>query len=465
MKYYLKSSEEYFKKNIDTRLKFINKKKFLFLEISKFINNCINNSKEIFLFCAGNSIISRNLKSDKINIKEIDKNYEKNFDENIAYKNEYEKKDIEKCDHLIIADIEHQNNPTLNLLKLSNLINDNARIIVLSKNFFWMFIIKMLKFFFNFSPKQNNFLPSSYLSNLYSSCNLEIVRSEKIIALPIKIPFFTSFFNKIFRLPILNWFCILNITILKKIKTTPIDESTKVSFIVPCKNEEKNIPLFKNHLKDQNENYEFLFGDDNSSDLTKEEITKIKNELKSKQIKLYEGPGICKAENVYKGVEYANGDVIVIYDADLTVSFDDINFAINILNNSNADFINCTRMIYPQKDGAMKKFNFLGNSFFAFLFSVLFKKKITDTLCGTKIFYKKDWYKIKKDISCWGAKDLWGDFDLLISAYKNNLKILEVPVTYFERTEGKTKMTNVIANASRMFWIVIYSFYKLRLKD
>ena len=465
MKYYLKSSEEYFKKNIDTRLKFINKKKFLFLEISKFINNCINNSKEIFLFCAGNSIISKNLKSDKINIKEIDKNYEKNFDENIAYKNEYEKKDIEKCDHLIIADIEHQNNPTLNLLKLSNLINDNARIIVLSKNFFWMFIIKMLKFFFNFSPKQNNFLPSSYLSNLYSSCNLEIVRSEKIIALPIKVPFFTSFFNKIFRLPILNWFCILNITILKKIKTTPIDESTKVSFIVPCKNEEKNIPLFKNHLKDQYENYEFLFGDDNSSDLTKEEITKIKNELKSKQIKLYEGPGICKAENVYKGVEYANGDVIVIYDADLTVSFDDINFAINILNNSNADFINCTRMIYPQKDGAMKKFNFLGNSFFAFLFSVLFKKKITDTLCGTKIFYKKDWYKIKKDISCWGAKDLWGDFDLLISAYKNNLKILEVPVTYFERTEGKTKMTNVIANASRMFWIVIYSFYKLRLKD
>ena len=124
--------------------------------------------------------------------------------------------------------------------------------------------------------------------------------------------------------------------------------------------------------------------------------------------------------------------MIVIYDADLTVSFDDINFAINILNNSNADFINCTRMIYPQKDGAMKKFNFLGNSFFAFLFSVLFKKKITDTLCGTKIFYKKDWYKIKKKIYLVGVQKICGViFDLLISAYKNNLKILEVPVTYF----------------------------------
>ena len=465
MKYYLKSSEEYFKNNSDSRLKFVNKKEFLFLEISKFINNCINNSKEVFLFCAGNSIISRNLKSDKINIKEIDKNYEKNFNGVIDYKNEYEKKDIEKCDHLIIADIEHQNNPTLNLLKLSNLINDDARIIILSKNFFWMFIIKMLKFFFNFSPKQNNFLPSSYLTNLYSSCNLEIVRSEKIIALPIKIPFITSFLNKIFRLPILNWFCILNITILKKIKTTPINNKTKVSFIIPCKNEENNIPLFKNHLKNQKENYEFLFGDDKSSDLTKGEITRIKNELKNKHIKLYEGPGICKAENVYKGVEFANGDVIVIYDADLTVSFNDINFAINILNNSNADFINCTRMIYPQRDGAMKKFNFLGNSFFAFLFSVLFKKKITDTLCGTKIFYKKDWLNIKNYSNELGIKDLWGDFDLLIGAYKNNLKISEVPVFYLERKEEETKMTNVIKNALRMLMIVINSYYRLRIKN
>ena len=46
-------------------------------------------------------------------------------------------------------------------------------------------------------------------------------------------------------------------------------------------------------------------------------------------------------------------------------------------------------MIYPQKYGAMKKLNFLGNIFFAKLFSVLFNQRITtDTLCGTKIFIK-----------------------------------------------------------------------------
>ena len=464
MQYYLNSSEEFFKKNFDKRLKFLKDKQFLFSEISKFINNCINSSKEIFLFCAGNSIIANNIQSDKINIKEIDEKLCQNSESKVIYKKTFDKKDIENCDHIVIADIEHQNNPALNLLQLSNFMKDEARIIILSKNFIWMFVLKFLKTIFNFSPIKNNFLPSSYLSNLYSSCNLEIIRSEKIIALPIYIPILTDLINKIFRLPILNWFCVLNVTILKKINTKIITEDQKISFIIPCKNEESNVPLFKNHIKSLSGRYEFLFGDDISTDQTMHEIDKIKSELNDKKISSYKGPGICKSENVYKGIELSKGDIIVIYDADLTVSFDDIEFAIRILINSNADFINCTRMIYPQKEGAMKKLNFIGNSFFAILFSVLFRKKITDTLCGTKIFYKKDWMKIKEDISSWGTKDLWGDYDLLIGAYKNNLKILEVPVTYYERTSGETKMTNVLKNAFRMFYITIFAYYKLRLQ-
>ena len=144
------------------------------------------------------------------------------------------------------------------------------------------------------------------------------------------------------------------------------------------------------------EDNEFLFGDDNSTDQTKNEIDKIKTKLSNKNINIYQGPGICKSQNVYKGIEFANGEIIVIYDADHTVSFDDINFAVNILKNSNADFINCTRMIYPQKEGAMKKFNFLGNSFFAFLFSILFKKRLRILCAAQKFFIKKIGTRLRK---------------------------------------------------------------------
>ena len=69
--YYLNSSITYFKSNFENRVKFIKKKKFLFNEISSFINNCIDSSKSILIFCAGNSIIGQNIKSNKILIKEI----------------------------------------------------------------------------------------------------------------------------------------------------------------------------------------------------------------------------------------------------------------------------------------------------------------------------------------------------------------------------------------------------------
>ncbi len=374
--YYLQSSLSFFKSKYEKRLKFLKNKNFLFNEISNFINNCIDETKNIFIFCAGNSSIGKNINAKKIYIKEIDNNYEINYGENIYYDNKIQSEHISECDTVLIADIEHQSNPTSNLLNLSRLIKDNAKIVILSKNLTWMVFIKFLKMFFDFSPVKNNFLPSSYLNNLYSSCNLEIVRTERLIAIPIYIPFITTLVNRIFRLPILNIFCLSNVTILKKINQNfEKNENKKVSFIIPCKNEENNIKLFESEIINNNQSYEYLFGDDNSTDNTYEEIEKLCKKLPNNNIVKYKGPGICKSENVYKGIECSSGEIIVIYDADLTVSFEDIKFSLNILNSTNADFINCTRMIYPQKEGAMKFFNFIGNSIFASLFSLLFKKK------------------------------------------------------------------------------------------
>ena len=214
--YYLNSSLSFFKTKHEKRLKFLKNKNFLFSEISNFINNCVDQTKNIFIFCAANSSIGKNIDAKKIYIKEIDDKYEINYNKNIYYTKEISGKHISESDTILIADIEHQLNPTSNLLNLSKIIKDDAKIIILSKNLTWMVFIKFLKFFFDFSPIKNNFLPSSYLNNLYSSCNLEVVRSEKLITLPIYIPLVTNFINRIFRLPFLNIFCLSNVTILKK---------------------------------------------------------------------------------------------------------------------------------------------------------------------------------------------------------------------------------------------------------
>lgn len=460
---YIKTIENYFSLNNlnfvskfkSKRLNFVKKNLFLYDEISDFINVNINKSKVSLFFCFGNSVITKNVKSENKYIHDP-------FTENIYIKKNIEEI-INKSDHIIVADLEYQKNILKNFEIIEKNINDDAKIIILSKSQIWATLIYLMKKFFNFAPKKNNLIPFNYLAELVSVSNLEIIKNNKIIFFPFKIPLISNFLNKLFRLPILNWFCFLNISIIKKKKYNKknISES-KISFIIPCKNEEGNIKFFKNKLKNFGKETEFLFGDDNSRDNTLQEIKKLKAGP-GYTIKDYNGGGICKSNNVYTGIELAKGDIIVIFDADFTVTFESIQDCLVKLTISNSDFINCSRMIYPQEKNAMKKFNYFGNLFFAFLFSIIFNKNITDTLCGTKIFYKKDWIKIKSSNAKWGEKDLWGDFDLLLGAYKNNLKITELPITYYERLEGQSKMTSVLNNALRMFKIVIFAFYKLKV--
>ena len=373
----LDTAIKFFSENYEERINFLKKKKFIFVEISKFINSCLSSPKKILLYCCGNSIIADNIECEQIDIFEVSEYYTKQINEE---KNKYYGEDnfnkIQDYDHIIISDIEYQKNPSYNLNKIASCMSDEARIIIISKSLIWLFLIKIYRVLLNKKYPKNNFLPMYYLMNLYDSCGFELVRNEKINFFPIYIPILTFFLNKVFRLPIFHILCLNNITVLKK-KIIHKKDKNNISVIIPCKNEEKNIQAIASKLINLGKETEYLFGDDKSTDSTKIEIFKIKNENKNDNINVryYEGPGICKSKNVYKGIEYASGEIIVIYDADITVSLSEIYFCIEILNKNNSDIINCSRMIYPQDKNAMKKINFLGNIIFAYLFSILFKKK------------------------------------------------------------------------------------------
>ena len=74
------------------------------------------------------------------------------------------------------------------------------------------------------------------------------------------------------------------------------------------------------------------------------------------------------------------------------------------------------------------------------LFTWILDQRIKDTLCGTKVLFKKDYEKIAANRKFFGDFDPFGDFDLLFGAAKQNLKIVEVPIRYRERTYGDIKI-------------------------
>ena len=105
------------------------------------------------------------------------------------------------------------------------------------------------------------------------------------------------------------------------------------------------------------------------------------------------------------------------------------------------EFINGVRLVYPMEEQAMRSLNLLGNKFFSTAFSWLLGQSIKDTLCGTKVLWKKDYEIIAANRSYFGDFDPFGDFDLIFGAAKQNLKIVDLPIRYRERTYGSTNIS------------------------
>jgi hypothetical protein len=93
------------------------------------------------------------------------------------------------------------------------------------------------------------------------------------------------------------------------------------------------------------------------------------------------------------------------------------------------------------EEKAMRFLNMLGNKFFSIMFSWLLEQDIKDTLCGTKVLYRVDYEKLAANRKYFGDFDPFGDFDLLFGAYKLNLKIIDLPIRYQERTYGDTNIS------------------------
>ena len=88
----------------------------------------------------------------------------------------------------------------------------------------------------------------------------------------------------------------------------------------------------------------------------------------------------------------------------------------------------------------MRFFNLVGNKFFAVAFSWLLGQSIKDTLCGTKVLSRQNYDLIARNRGYFGEFDPFGDFDLIFGAAKLNLKVVDMPIRYAERTYGETNI-------------------------
>jgi hypothetical protein len=339
----------------------------------------------------------------------------------------------------------------------------DTQVIVINYNQLWQPILELAtKLRLRSRFVEPNWVSENDIRGFLKLAGFRPVRKHRLILFPKWLPGLSSLLNDVLaRAPGVRRLCLMQIMVAKPFSGPKNPDDVSVSVVVPCRNEEGNVQAVAERIPHMGGHTEIIFCDDNSTDGTAEEVVRMQALYPRKDIRLVKGPGICKAQNVWSGFRAARGDVLVILDADLSVMPEELPTFFQAIVNSRADFVNGSRLVYPLQKNAMKIANLIGNKLFGVVFSFLLDQRIKDTLCGTKMLWRKDWLRMEPNLGSWGIRDLWGDYELLFGASKLHLEIVEVPVHYQERIYGVTKMTKVFSNGLRMLRICWHAWQRL----
>lgn len=323
----------------------------------------------------------------------------------------------------------------------------NTKIIVQYYNSIWEPVIKFAEAVgLKTKTPTQNWLSTRDINNLLYISGFEVFRNNKRLIFPFYVPILSGLLNKyLAKFPPFRFFS-LNIYSFARMmgdrKPEHYEKQYSTSVVIPARNESGNIENAILRLPAFGKHTEIIFVEGNSTDDTWLKIQEIQKKYAgTHDIKIAQQKGRGKADAVREGYKIATGDILMILDADLTVPPEDLPKFYNAIAGGKGDFINGTRLVYPMDKEAMRFLNYLGNHFFSWAFTWLLEQRFKDTLCGTKVMFRSDYLKLIKNRRYFGDFDPFGDFDLLFGAHKLNLKIVEVPIRYRERTYGSTNIS------------------------
>lgn len=220
-----------------------------------------------------------------------------------------------------------------------------------------------------------------------------------------------------------------------------------ISVIIPCYNEAKGLQIIFQKIPRFVD--EVVVVDNQSTDNT----YKIAKDLGAQVVKENK-KGYGSA--LKKGLDLAQGDILVTIDGDGTYPIEESPQAIDYLLAKKLDFISCSR--FPLTNGkSMYWQNYFGNKLVTWLMSRLFNFPFTDGLSGMWIFRKKLYPKLLPLSPGWNISE-----EIKIKAILNNLKFAEYHINYYGRV-GKSKVWPLKVGIENIIYLLQMKFFRNKL--
>jgi glycosyltransferase involved in cell wall biosynthesis len=233
---------------------------------------------------------------------------------------------------------------------------------------------------------------------------------------------------------------------------------SSVTIVIPAYNEESTIELLISSVTEANYlglRREIIVVDDFSNDRTINIVTDLAAKHPSLKVCKHT-QNLGKGAALRTGFDNANGDIIVIQDADLEYDPKEYPKLLKPIMENKADVVYGSRFRSYQETRVLYFWHRVANGFFTLLSNMFTNLNLTDMETGYKVFRKDILTKINLTENRFGIEP---EITAKIARIPN-VRIYEIGISYFGRTYQEGKKIGIKDAFRALFVILKFGLFK-----
>ena len=225
----------------------------------------------------------------------------------------------------------------------------------------------------------------------------------------------------------------------------------KLSVVIPVYNERKTLDELISRVEAVNLEKEIIIVDDASTDGTRDLLKKYEEREKFKVI--YQSTNAGKGSALRVGFDKAEGEIIIVQDADLEYDPKDYPLLLEPILDGRADVVYGSRFL----GGTHRVFffwHYVGNKVLTTLSNMCTNLCLTDMETGYKVFRKEALDAFILKCNRFGFEP-----EFTSKVARNNFRICEVPISYSGRGYEEGKKINWKDGVAALWFIFRFRFF------